>query len=1073
MKGLFFHAASHVAHPCVLGALQGQVRDALRPFRRFNSQAVRSAKQRQTRYELRWEPVRDVMTLQLEPQDSLLRIPRTVAATVLRGWPTDASPDASQGAFVVNRGELVRVLRHSAIDGGLAVTTEPTLQPGDQVVWCGITCPVERGAEPEPPTTIICDDTTVPLLSPAEQDDDGWLLRVPGRRKDGPIQVGGVLVQALVQPDRAPRRLVDAAGRVLIPNRMQLRVEERPAAGPLLAGDGRRYCWRRVGKAGRTGNWIQLLPPTRPVDEEHMDPRAAFCEDVTEVWTQPRHRPDAVFSVKSVDPERYQLLLDRRPPQGSSLFLPVDVRNLHLQGRAVQQLAESPLPHHAGLLRLCEDPARATWPTVTPVPIAEHAWLSLTDPTRSGTDEQREFVQTALAVPDLAILEGPPGSGKTTAICELVQQLVLRGQRVLLCASTHVAIDNVLERLVDSSAPIDAVRVGHAERVDSAVADHRLDARVDALVTRWRALPAYAELGDPELRRMATRTVVMASNLTCGTTMGIVRHPLFEGRDQDLHIAQRPIATMPHWDVLIVDEASKTLVTEFLVPALMARRCIVVGDVRQLPPFADRAHVVANLRALVAPDGGEVFPHDHQRACLLLHRLLQDNARQAAMRWLVVEPAGVLHHLAAELEARANPDVAWVRVVPRATGAEGEITVTDVLAGSLEALRLATADLVLVPDDLFATVADRLPANLLQVREGARADDALSYRRAHWHAGVRPLGRSIRDRARGEITTLAGAEELEQDWLDRHDLASEIAWRVTRTHALRRSRGNERQRLRRQIDALCPRTVDLTGPLGEIEDIGLPSILEVLQEGIGVERSNRRSAFTAGLGSHERAFRARFKSLTYQHRMHPQIAEFPRHVIYEGSALLDANTIAQRDAAARWTFGGLPARRTWIDVRGRETHGQNLDEVEAVRMQLERFLAWARTRGPGPDGRWEVACLAFYAKQVHALSGMLQRLTGDGRTTRFSVKDAPVTIRTATVDRFQGREADLVLLSLRNTHRTGFLDSPNRLNVGLTRARHQLVVVGNARYFTRCGVGELQELARRTRTVPHTPRSTR
>jgi superfamily I DNA and/or RNA helicase len=42
---------------------------------------------------------------------------------------------------------------------------------------------------------------------------------------------------------------------------------------------------------------------------------------------------------------------------------------------------------------------------------------------------------------------------------------------------------------------------------------------------------------------------------------------------------------MPHWDVLIVDEASKTLIQEFMVPALMAKRWIVVGDVRQLPPF--------------------------------------------------------------------------------------------------------------------------------------------------------------------------------------------------------------------------------------------------------------------------------------------------------------------------------------------------------------------------------------------------------------------------------------------------------------------------------------------------------
>jgi superfamily I DNA and/or RNA helicase len=66
------------------------------------------------------------------------------------------------------------------------------------------------------------------------------------------------------------------------------------------------------------------------------------------------------------------------------------------------------------------------------------------------------------------------------------------------------------------------------------------------------------------------------------------------------------------------------------------------------------------------------------------------------------------------------------------------------------------------------------------------------------------------------------------------------------------------------------------------------------------------------------------------------------------------------------------------------------------------------------------------------------------------------------VDRFQGREADLVMLSMRNTRRVGFLDSPNRLNVGLTRARQQLVVFGNADYFSRCHVSELEALVLRT-----------
>ncbi len=71
-------------------------------------------------------------------------------------------------------------------------------------------------------------------------------------------------------------------------------------------------------------------------------------------------------------------------------------------------------------------------------------------------------------------------------------------------------------------------------------------------------------------------------------------------------------------------------------------------------------------------------------------------------------------------------------------------------------------------------------------------------------------------------------------------------------------------------------------------------------------------------------------------------------------------------------------------------------------------------------------------------------------------------IKLATVDFFQGQEADLVFLSMVNTSTVGFMDSPNRLNVGVTRARYQLVVVGKRAYFTICPSEELKNLAEHT-----------
>jgi ATP-dependent RNA/DNA helicase IGHMBP2 len=92
------------------------------------------------------------------------------------------------------------------------------------------------------------------------------------------------------------------------------------------------------------------------------------------------------------------------------------------------------------------------------------------------------------------------GTGKTTAVTELVLQALIRGQRVLVCAPSNVAVDNILERLVaqkhkyrpadycpsvsssSSSAEVEvkvqAVRIGHPARMSSAVHRHCLDALV-------------------------------------------------------------------------------------------------------------------------------------------------------------------------------------------------------------------------------------------------------------------------------------------------------------------------------------------------------------------------------------------------------------------------------------------------------------------------------------------------------------------------------------------------------------------------------------------------------------------
>ncbi|MHA1253107.1 MAG: AAA domain-containing protein, partial [Candidatus Helarchaeota archaeon] len=133
---------------------------------------------------------------------------------------------------------------------------------------------------------------------------------------------------------------------------------------------------------------------------------------------------------------------------------------------AFEKLLEKPEKYQLPLLKLFSD--EYNYSEYEPIKIDE--WNYLTNENISGTLDQRKFVEIALACKDFAILEGPPGSGKTTTILEIIHQAIKRGMRVLLVASTHVAIDNVLEcidfsRENENETYIFPLRIGYEDRV--------------------------------------------------------------------------------------------------------------------------------------------------------------------------------------------------------------------------------------------------------------------------------------------------------------------------------------------------------------------------------------------------------------------------------------------------------------------------------------------------------------------------------------------------------------------------------------------------------------------------------
>ncbi|MBU2289077.1 MAG: protein kinase, partial [Gammaproteobacteria bacterium] len=125
------------------------------------------------------------------------------------------------------------------------------------------------------------------------------------------------------------------------------------------------------------------------------------------------------------------------------------------------------------------------------VPVPEQVEVEFINP--NIDDDKKEAVAAALSGPALLLVEGPPGTGKTTFITELVLQTLKSNPnaRVLLTSQTHVALDNSLERIVGQSGmAVSAVRIGQEddERIATSTRKLMLDAKLPEM--RKQALAA-------------------------------------------------------------------------------------------------------------------------------------------------------------------------------------------------------------------------------------------------------------------------------------------------------------------------------------------------------------------------------------------------------------------------------------------------------------------------------------------------------------------------------------------------------------------------------------------------------
>ncbi|KAH0254564.1 DNA helicase, partial [Aureobasidium melanogenum] len=138
-----------------------------------------------------------------------------------------------------------------------------------------------------------------------------------------------------------------------------------------------------------------------------------------------------------------------------------------LMNQTMTKLLKMPESEHSTLMRVLFGQSSAV--SVQPRDMAEELeWL---DP--SLNDSQKEAIKFALASPEVALIHGPPGTGKTHTLIELIRQCLKKGLRLLVCGPSNISVDNIVERLSPHKVPM--VRLGHPARLLPGVLNHSLD----------------------------------------------------------------------------------------------------------------------------------------------------------------------------------------------------------------------------------------------------------------------------------------------------------------------------------------------------------------------------------------------------------------------------------------------------------------------------------------------------------------------------------------------------------------------------------------------------------------------
>ena len=202
---------------------------------------------------------------------------------------------------------------------------------------------------------------------------------------------------------------------------------------------------------------------------------------------------------------------------------------------------------------------------------------------------QQAAVNEVLWAKDVAVVHGPPGTGKTTTLVEAIYETLRRESQVLVCAQSNMAVDWIAEKLVDRGVSV--LRIGNPTRVTDKMLSFTYERRFEShplYEQLWAVRKAIRDLYASRTGSSDTRHQKIARLRDRATDL---EYTINQALFQDTKVIACTLAGSANhvldgmkFGTLFIDEAAQAMEPACWIPIQKVHRVILAGDHRQLPP---------------------------------------------------------------------------------------------------------------------------------------------------------------------------------------------------------------------------------------------------------------------------------------------------------------------------------------------------------------------------------------------------------------------------------------------------------------------------------------------------------